>query len=1289
MSRFYIKHLVFCIISMWQEFLNGVFVFTPAFSVLIEIGLAMEKTQSTFAAHTRGMQQELIKTHPPMPSEQWFLRLMILVGVGLMLGFIFWFFQIEHIGFLPLWILLTAALLFKMLKMAHEWYHYWDIRTTIPPVLKKAWKVDVFTTACAGEPFAMIAETLTAMQSIRYPHTSYLCDESNDPALRALCELLGVVHVTRLDKSNAKAGNINNALASATGEVCLILDPDHQPLPYLLDRLLPYFEDRQVGFVQSVQAYGNHDESFVARGAAQQTYHFYGPMMMCMNSYGTVQAIGANCAFRRAALDSIGGHAPGLAEDMHTAMQLHAKGWTSVYVPEILTRGLVPASLSAFYAQQLKWSRGTFELLFRTFPTLQRTFTWRQRLHYFLLPIYFLFGLVTLIDLMIPALALFLARSPWALDIGRMALLYLPLLMLSLLIRRYAQRWLMESHERGFHLTGGILRTATWWVYLLGFVYAVFRVKVPYIPTPKADDRRNHWILNVPNMTAVLFCLIAIAIGLHKDWSPYSLSMAAFALLNAIILSVAVVASQERMKDFFFSMWLVRKIRVPLMTFFRNPKSLLRYVSMLLLLLLPLAFLSYISQQDDTEFSSSARLKRQGGFLLGMEAYATNQHVKQVHHPFNGDGRTPDLICFTQSWLMDTLRLKKSLDSVREKHAIPFLDWRYEQADSVFFKSVLRGVYDQALFRYAQLFRSYGDPVLLALFPLNATHGTLPIQDLYLASWQYVQLFFTRQGVSNITWVYKTQWPSGARYYPGADYVDWLAWDFSEVPSHGGFSECYRTMRPLVLKYRKPVLLNILDVNAASSELVALAKDCEEIGAYVLLSDTLLSALSSALPATSFIQRNKGVFEEQSSASKQARSPALHGIERTDTGFTLMVNQHPFYVRGVAYNPGHDWRDGNSVLTREQLEKDFRAIRDMGANTIRRYGPCLGDRNILNVAEEYKLKVLFGFNFDPKTDYVFDEHKMQAYREQVLANVLRYRDHPALLGWALGNETWGLLKQQYTQPYLSVVRRNYVRMVEQLARDIHRLDPVHPVFTCMEHAGYQLNAELAAYSADAPSIDVLGINSYYRPLIESVYESVQTFAPNRPYLISEFGPNGYWNKDYNLLLAGRLREQAESEKATWYQCQWSKYVLHYKGANVGGIAYCWRDRYEGTATWFGLTDFRGRKKPSYTGLKALWTGHSERISPAPQIALPAYMCRGGRYLAEVKGMGGDLKGKQLSWCLLSDEYLHEVDANSESFGASLLFTVPKQGKNLRLYVSVSDDQGHVSTASAPVLKDEK
>ena len=157
--------------------------------------------------------------------------------------------------------------------------------------------------------------------------------------------------------------------------------------------------------------------------------------MLCMNRYGTVLAIGANCSFRRAALDSIGGHMPGLSEDMHTAMRLHAKGWKSVYVPEALTRGLVPATLSGYYAQQLKWSRGSFDLLAHVVPKLIKDFTWRQAIHYILIPLYFLSGLIGLIDISVPILALITGQSPWHVEMVELLQAALPLLLLTVIIR--------------------------------------------------------------------------------------------------------------------------------------------------------------------------------------------------------------------------------------------------------------------------------------------------------------------------------------------------------------------------------------------------------------------------------------------------------------------------------------------------------------------------------------------------------------------------------------------------------------------------------------------------------------------------------------------------------------------------------------------------------------------------------------------------------------------------------------------------------------------------------------
>jgi cellulose synthase (UDP-forming) len=478
------------------------------------------------------------------------MRVLVLIGVVLLVQFFWWFADSDHVGYAPLFWLLTFSLCYKMLRMLHEWYHYVDVLEPIAPERKTTaplWTVDMLTTACPGEPYGMIIRTLEALVAVRYPHTTYLCDEGDDPFLRAECARLGVRHVTRVEKKNAKAGNINNALHQATGELCVVLDPDHEVTPDFLDQVLPYFEDPAVGYVQVVQAYGNQKESLVALGAAEQTYHFYGPLMMGMNGYNTVQAIGANCTFRRAAIDSIGGHAAGLTEDMHTAMRMHAAGWKSIYAPVVVSRGLVPSTLGAFYSQQLKWSRGTFDLLVHVYPKLFKQFTWRQRLHYLTVPLYFFSGVVALIDITVPIASLLLLEFPWHLSLPKFALHMLPVTVTGLLIRYHAQQWLREPHEQGLHLAGGFLRIATWWVYSLGFVYTLLNVKVPYIPTPKEGKLKNEWLLSMPNLLLAFLSIGAAVFGMMVQGvrGPYTKLMATLALINALILLLSVLMAQH------------------------------------------------------------------------------------------------------------------------------------------------------------------------------------------------------------------------------------------------------------------------------------------------------------------------------------------------------------------------------------------------------------------------------------------------------------------------------------------------------------------------------------------------------------------------------------------------------------------------------------------------------------------------------------------------------------------------------------------------------------------------
>ena len=401
-----------------------------------------------------------------------------------------WWFRAGHVAQLVLFALLSLAFWYGVSRMVLGWVNYLAIRNPGHRLAPEGLRVAIFTTSSRGEPCAMFDKTLAACARIQYDHTTYLLDDTEDPEFRNVAARHGAVWLPLVGIPGAKAGKINRALELTDEEFIVVLDPDHIPFPDFLDRVLGHFADPAVGFVQVAQAYYNQGRSFTAAAAAEQTYAFYGPGLMGLYGHGASVAIGANCTFRRRALLSIGGHGIGLAEDLVTAIRLHAAGWRSVYVPEIVSRGLVPEDLGSYFKQQLKWARGVHEVIFAELPRLFSRLTWRQRLSYLTIGTYYFSGLTTAVYLMFPYVYLWTGIQPANMRFGSFLSTGAPVAVAGVGIYLFVQRWLCDGHtERGLHWRGFLLKIACWPVYLVGTVLAVARADIPYVPTAKQAVR--------------------------------------------------------------------------------------------------------------------------------------------------------------------------------------------------------------------------------------------------------------------------------------------------------------------------------------------------------------------------------------------------------------------------------------------------------------------------------------------------------------------------------------------------------------------------------------------------------------------------------------------------------------------------------------------------------------------------------------------------------------------------------------------------------------------------------
>jgi beta-galactosidase/beta-glucuronidase len=98
-----------------------------------------------------------------------------------------------------------------------------------------------------------------------------------------------------------------------------------------------------------------------------------------------------------------------------------------------------------------------------------------------------------------------------------------------------------------------------------------------------------------------------------------------------------------------------------------------------------------------------------------------------------------------------------------------------------------------------------------------------------------------------------------------------------------------------------------------------------------------------------------------------------------------------------------------------------------------------------------------GFDYD-------DPDTVRKQFEYVKGEVLKYKDHPALLAWGIGNE----LNLRSTKP-------GVWDAVNDIAAMIHELDPNHPTTTMLAGFNKSLGEELKQY---CPKLDFLSFQFY-------------------------------------------------------------------------------------------------------------------------------------------------------------------------------------------------------------------
>ena len=389
--------------------------------------------------------------------------------------------------------------------------------------------IDVFITAY-GEPPELLLATMRAARDMELPHRTWVLDDGRSDVLARICAREGVGYLRRDGREDAKAGNVNAALARTDGEYVVVFDADHVPEPSFLLELLPHFQDEGVAFVQSPQHYVNR-VNIISAGTAEAQRIFYELVCPGKNRFNAAFCVGTNVMFRRSALDDIGGLATGTnSEDIWTSVHLHQRGWKSIYVPYVLAKGLAPEDVGTYLKQQLRWASGGFEVLLR--GRLFRRgngLTLDQRLQYLFVGTHYLLSMAMLTFMFLPATYLLFGFSPIQADGWTWARHYVPFYAMVLLVT-----WLQSG---GFRLSAIVTSIGSAPVHARALWATLRRKPATWSVTHRAGDGVLSLRPVLPHLALLVLNLTGIAVGLTvmADPPPTWLS-AAWASMHVLLL---------------------------------------------------------------------------------------------------------------------------------------------------------------------------------------------------------------------------------------------------------------------------------------------------------------------------------------------------------------------------------------------------------------------------------------------------------------------------------------------------------------------------------------------------------------------------------------------------------------------------------------------------------------------------------------------------------------------------------------------------------------------------------
>jgi len=389
--------------------------------------------------------------------------------------------------------------------------------------------------------------------------------------------------------------------------------------------------------------------------------------------------------------------------------------------------------------------------------------------------------------------------------------------------------------------------------------------------------------------------------------------------------------------------------------------------------------------------------------------------------------------------------------------------------------------------------------------------------------------------------------------------------------------------------------------------------------------------------------------------------------------YRLYVNGEEFYINGAGCEFG-----------------DIAELGKHGANSFRTWRTENGEKSgkeILDLAQANGLMVTMGLDIK-RERHGFDYNNPDSVKSQfefIKGEVLKYKDHPALLAWGIGNEL-----------NLRAENLKVWDAVNEIAKMIHEIDPNHPATTMFAGIG---KTEIDYVKANCPDLDYICIQMYAD--IENLQQRIADSGYDGPYVVTEWGATGHWEVPPTAW--GAPVEQTSQEKQNSFLHRYQVAIAADNARCMGSYAFLWGQKQERTPTWYGMFLENGHATETVDAMYKIWNNKwpenrcptldslringkkiYDNVTVKPSEAFTAFAAARDyegdtlTYKWEIMhestdlGDGGDFENRP--------ETLLKQEGTSE-----MKITAPVNEGAYRLFVYVNDGAAHSATANFPFL----